>query len=129
MPSRSLDDLHPIFQPYARAFVAACRVDGLEVLVYCTRRTMEEQAELYAQGRTKPGRIVTHARPGQSAHNYGLALDAVPMLAGKPQWQTSSPLWQQFGRLARAAGCEWAGDWKRFREFPHVQMTSWKDYR
>lgn len=38
-------------------------------------RTFAEQDDIYAQGRTKPGKIVTKAKAGQSFHNYGLALD------------------------------------------------------
>jgi hypothetical protein len=38
-----------------------------------TLRTFQEQEMLYANGRTKPGKIVTKAKPGQSYHNYGLA--------------------------------------------------------
>jgi peptidoglycan L-alanyl-D-glutamate endopeptidase CwlK len=131
MPSRSLDDLHPVFQPYARAFKAACEVAGLDVLIYCTRRSNAEQAELYAQGRTVPGKRVTNAKPGSSAHNFGLALDGVPLFHGKPMWSTAgagADLWRQYGELALSAGCEWAGNWTRFREFPHVQMPNWRDY-
>jgi len=38
-------------------------------------RTGKEQSNLYAQGRTKPGTIVTNADEGESYHNYGLAVD------------------------------------------------------
>jgi peptidoglycan LD-endopeptidase CwlK len=131
MASKSIDDLQPVMQPHARAFEAACRVAGLPVLIYCTLRSIDEQATLYAQGRTTPGRIVTNAKPGSSAHNFGLALDAVPLLAGKPAWKTTGQellLWNQYGACARLAGLEWAGDWTRMREFPHVQMPSWRSY-
>lgn len=40
-----------------------------------TLRTFAEQDALYAQGRTKPGSIVTYARGGQSYHNFGIAID------------------------------------------------------
>jgi len=40
---------------------------------------MEEQAALYAIGRTAPGKIVTKARPGESYHNHGLAYDWAPL--------------------------------------------------
>jgi peptidoglycan L-alanyl-D-glutamate endopeptidase CwlK len=39
-------------------------------------RSMERQATLYAQGRTMPGKIVTWAKPGQSLHHYGCAVDS-----------------------------------------------------
>jgi peptidoglycan L-alanyl-D-glutamate endopeptidase CwlK len=42
-----------------------------------TLRTNKEQDALYEQGRTKPGKIVTFAKGGQSYHNYGLAIDIV----------------------------------------------------
>lgn len=38
-------------------------------------RTIEEQNDLYAQGRTKQGKKVTNAKGGSSFHNYGLAVD------------------------------------------------------
>jgi len=38
-------------------------------------RTFEEQDAIYAQGRTKPGKVVSYAKAGQSYHNYGLAID------------------------------------------------------
>lgn len=126
MSSRSLDDLHPIFRPMARAFVAAAMAADLEVLIYCTLRDSAEQNELYAHGRTKPGPIVTNARGGQSAHNYGMAFDGVPMLHGKPMWDQSHPLWKTYGEMAAAAGAEWAGTWISFVEFPHVQHPQWK---
>ena len=33
-------------------------------------RTFKEQDDIYAQGRTKKGKIVTDAKAGQSYHNY-----------------------------------------------------------
>lgn len=43
-------------------------------------RTWAEQDEKYAQGRTKPGAIVTFAKGGDSVHNYALAVDIVFMI-------------------------------------------------
>ena len=45
--------------------------------VICGTRTYDEQAELYAQGRTKPGPKVTNSPPGYSWHNFGVAWDFV----------------------------------------------------
>lgn len=126
--SRRIEDLQPIMQPRVRAWLAACKDAGLDILVTCTLRPWTEQAALYAQGRTTPGRVVTYARPGDSAHNHGLAVDFVPMAAGKPQWSATHPHWQIAGELAERAGLEWAGRWKRFREYPHVEMPVWRSY-
>ena len=126
MSSRRLEDLHPRVRAMCEAHLAACRAAGIDIIVTSTLRTMEEQAALYAQGRSTPGRKVTNAKPGQSFHNYGLAYDVVPLRAGKPVWGTIGPdlaLWQRVGALGKAQGLEWAGDWVRFKEFPHFQWT------
>jgi peptidoglycan L-alanyl-D-glutamate endopeptidase CwlK len=99
---------------------------GIEILVTCTYRSPVDQDKLYAQGRTAPGRIVTNARAWQSLHQYGVAFDVVPMREGKPVWGTTGAdgeLWQRVGIAGEASGLEWAGRWKRFREFPHFQYT------
>ena len=123
MASRSLFDLTPTMRAKVEQWVAACKARGVDVLVYCTLRSAEEQEALYAQGRSKPGRIVTKAKAWQSWHQYGKAVDAVPLIHGKPDWKYSAQVshWRIFAAEARKAGLEWAGDWKRFREYVHVQ--------
>ena len=126
MASRKLSDLAP---GYAQRFVQwldACRAQGLDLLVTSTLRTMAEQDALYAIGRTKPGKRVTNAKAGMSAHNYGLALDFVPIVDGKPEWTGKSAQWQMAGSLAGSYGLEWAGKWTRFRELAHVQVPGWR---
>ena len=129
MSSRSLFVLHPIFRPKADEFIKAAVKAGLDVLVYCTVRTMQEQADLYAQGRTKPGRIVTNAKPGESAHNFGLAFDGAPLIGGKIDWDTENPVWQLYGKVAVDTGLEWAGNWEHFKEYPHIQLPNWEQYK
>lgn len=127
MSSRALTALHPLFRPKAEAFVAATAKAGLDVLIYCTLRDLAEQSELYSCGRTKPGKIVTCAKAGQSAHNYGLAFDGAPLIHGRIAWDDHDS-WQIYGRVAADLGLEWAGTWTSFREMPHVQLPNWKQY-
>lgn len=125
--SRKLEDLHPKVEEMARQLLAAAENEGIDLLVTSTYRDHESQNELYAQGRTKPGRVVTNARGGRSWHNWRLAFDVVPMRNGKPVWGTSGDdlvLWKRVGELGKEVGLEWAGDWKRFKEFPHFQFTN-----
>lgn len=90
-------------------------------------RSWQQQAALYAQGRTKPGKIVTKARPGSSWHNYGLAIDLGLFRAGKyldaAEPKLAAMLYSELGRLAATQGVEWAGTWKSFPEGPHFQVT------
>ena len=121
--SRSLDDLLPQAKTRVEAFIASAKAQGIDLLVTSTYRDNASQEALYAQGRTAPGKVVTNARAGQSYHNYRCAVDVVPIRAGKPVWDAKDAVWQQVGALGKAAGLEWAGDWKRFRELAHFQYT------
>lgn len=141
MASRALTDLVPTVRSKVESWVSACEARGVSVLVYCTLRSAEEQAALYQIGRTVPpiGKIVTNAPAWSSAHQYGRAVDAVPTVHGKPLWRAFPsnsaeqafrasgelrhlvPEWAVFAEEAERAGLEWAGRWKSFREYVHVQ--------
>ena len=126
--SRSLDDLHPDFRALVDPWLASCRAEGIDILVTCTRRTLAEQQALYDQGRTKPGRIVTNAKPGQSAHNFGLAVDVVPLVNGKPVWDAMDHIWQTVGDLGMSHRLEWLGaPHSEFVEMAHFQFPRWRD--
>lgn len=84
--SRKIEDLNPVVAAKCKAFIAACKKAGIDVLITSTYRDVESQNAIYAQGRTKAGRIVTNAKGGQSFHNYRLAFDFVPIVKGKAQW-------------------------------------------
>jgi peptidoglycan LD-endopeptidase CwlK len=135
MASRLLTDLHAAIRPQAEAFVAAVHAAGIEMIVTATLRSLEEQAVLYAKGRTIPpiGRKyrVTNAQPGSSAHNYALALDIVPLYHGKPMWEfhanSPDPIWLKVGELGEKAGLEWFGrPTSPFIEGCHFQLPGWK---
>lgn len=126
MASRSLDDLHPEFRARVDMWLEKCALSGLDILVYCTYRSLEEQALEYAKGRTTPGKIVTNAKPGQSAHNYGLALDFVPMQNGRAQWSNKT-LYNAAINIAEDCGLESLRK-SKFPELAHLQMPGWRGY-
>lgn len=115
--------LEPVIQPKVEALLNAARAEGIELRVTQGLRTMEEQQALYDQGRTKPGPIVTNAKPGSSWHNFGLAFDVAVMKDGKPTWPADEALWQKIGALGKAQGLTWGGDFKNFPDRPHFQYT------
>lgn len=130
MASRSLDDLTPATAACARLMLARATAAGVDLLVTCTYRTEEEQAELYAKGRTTPGPIVTYAKPGESEHQKRTAIDVVPLVNGKPVWSNEGKglvLWMQVGMIGKLAGLEWSGKWpKSVRELAHFQLPKEK---
>lgn len=117
--SRKIEDLTPDTQVKCRRFVALCAKAGVDALITSTYRDNDSQAVLYAQGRTGPGNKVTNAGPGHSWHNYRVAFDFVPIVAGKAIWDDAK-MWATCGAIARECGLEWGGDWK-FKDKPHCQ--------
>lgn len=123
MASRKLSDLSPEVAEKAQQFLDQCKDQGIDVLIYCTLRDFKEQNDLYAQGRTKPGKIVTNARGGDSWHNWGRAFDCVPLVGGKPAWD-SQELYRKIGAIGESVGLEWAGRWTgKLKETAHFQYT------
>jgi peptidoglycan LD-endopeptidase CwlK len=112
--------LLPEAQPYARALVTKAGADGITIKVISGLRTYDEQNDLYAQGRTKPGRIVTNARGGFSNHNFGIAFD-VGVFEGS-QYLDESPKYKAVGVLGTDLGLEWGGNWKTIQDEPHFQL-------
>ena len=131
MASRNLADLHPHMRMLAERLLARASQAGIPLTVICTLRSMAEQAELYAQGRTKPGAIVTNARPGYSYHNFGLAIDVVPtrLLMTKnwgdtPDYRSEADaLWQELGSLGVDIGLTWGGDFTALKDRPHFEWS------
>lgn len=105
-----------------RAYPSA-RELGYVVKVICGTRSWKEQEELYAKGRTAPGPRVTNAKAGSSWHNYGVAWD-VGLFTASGGYVTDGKVYERFGKLAGLpVGCEWGGDWKSFKDFPHYQWV------
>ncbi|MCL2357519.1 MAG: M15 family metallopeptidase [Defluviitaleaceae bacterium] len=120
--SRNIDDLHPALARGCRELIARMNRAGFSAVgVSSTLRDHAMQNHLFAQGRTRPGNIVTNARGGQSWHNWGLAFDIFQNIRGQ-EWnnprffETAGELWEEMGG-------EWGGRWVSFRDTPHFQYT------
>lgn len=87
----NLDLLAPKVRRLGLEAVAECQAMGFQVEIFETWRSLDRQENLYAQGRTKPGRIVSHAVPGKSFHLYGLAFDWAFKIKGNWSWDDSLP--------------------------------------
>ena len=106
-------------------------------------RTIEEQNELYAKGRTKPGNRVTNAKGGASFHNYGLAIDFA-LLYDKDVNGTFESLswdilkdfdvdgesdWMEVVDIFEDAGYTWGGRFNSIKDNPHLEKHfnhTWK---
>lgn len=117
-----LAGLEPTTAARARAMLERIARSGRRVAITSGRRTFEEQAALYAQGRTTPGPIVTYAPPGTSLHELGRALDVAPLdHLARPHWPSDLALWRAFGEAGEASGLRWGGRWSK-PDLPHFEL-------
>ena len=118
--SDELAFLHPAIRERVQAIQGELNGAGLNFHVFEAFRSPQRQAYLYAQGRTRPGKIVTYAEPWKSYHQYGLAVDFVLKTNGNWDWSDNGPnaaAWKQLHKIGRAHGMEPL----KF-ETPHLQM-------
>jgi len=112
------DPLKKIIQSLADRFHKATGEDLYLVEGY---RSQEKQKALYEQGRTASGPIVTDAGPLFSFHNYGLAIDVVPVpLKETSNWSPSHSYWNILGKIGESLGLEWGGKWAN-QDKPHFE--------
>jgi len=128
---RAIDTLAPYFQKRVRGWCTEMVNSKIPPLIYCGRRTMEEQTALYSLGRSAPGRIVTKARAGESFHNHGLAFDWVPLKIWTKNpdlyvadWndETAFRLGEHVGQSFELAAISWETGHLQASEFP-----TWRD--
>ena len=136
-----LSALHPVLAKKVITLLEECEVVGDRFRITQSLRSMEAQRAIYMQGRhplvavneyrvsigfppikETENRIVTHAPPGYSFHNFGLAAD-VCYATGKPYSDKDRHVtWEGFGSLAEAHELTWGGWWKK-PDRPHVEWT------
>ncbi len=124
--SRDIKMCHPRLQEKAEKLITECAKQGLIVKLGECFRSAAEQDALYAQGRTKPGNIVTNARGSSysSMHQWGIAFDVIRN-DGKGAYNNSDNWFQKVGKIGRSLGLEWGGDWTSPVDMPHFQLPDW----
>lgn len=127
MIDRDLSKLYPPFAFTIAKFIGEWNAQHPDqtIGIFEGFRSFDRQAELYAQGRTRLGKVVTNAMPGFSFHNYGLACDIVfdadPVKpAIQYSWDARFP-WDKMGKMAQSNGLDWSGSWRLFKELAHVE--------
>lgn len=132
--AKNVATLHSKVQQIFRNWIAECQIlaktFNYEYKAISGNRTWEEQAKIYAQGRTAPGKIVTNAKPGYSNHNYGIAVDMGVFKDGK-YLDDSNPseaeaFHKKAAEIAEKYNIEWGGSWKSFKDYPHFEYKTGK---
>ncbi|CDN44260.1 MULTISPECIES: M15 family metallopeptidase [unclassified Paenibacillus] len=122
--------LHPVLDRKKDELISLAAAKGIKVVITDGFRSSAEQDVLYSKGREGGGSIVTHARGGESYHNYGLAIDfALKDRTGDIIWdmeydgnKNGKADWLEVVAIAKSLGFTWGGDWPQFPDNPHLQM-------
>lgn len=112
-----LQSLHPYFRDKIIQLVSNCRAKGIELVVVESYRTHAKQSEYY-----KMGRQYTRSAGGKSKHQYGLAVDVVPVINNVPQWENTN-LWRKVGVEGEKLGLRWGGRWKSPYDPAHFEWS------
>ena len=135
--SSSILLLHPELEKKKEELKKLCEEKGIKIKITQSVRTVEEQDELYDQGRKTEGEIVTNAKGTdyESNHQWGVAFDVcITEYKDKDgNWVKCNTDEEKFddsklasvGEVGKSIGLEWGGDWKDFTDTPHFQL---KDY-
>ena len=126
MLNRNLNDLDPRLKPMVEELLKI-NINGYYPFLVEGFRSNKRQSELYAKGRSAPGRIITYAKAGGSDHNYGRAIDIA--FKKKYDWRLSwsKDLYKGLVPYAKKLGFKWGGDWVKFSDMPHFYIE--KDYK
>ena len=112
-----LTSLHPYFRDQIIKLINTCRRKGIELAVVETFRTRAKQSEYFSMGSE-----YTLTKGGKSRHQYGLAVDVVPIVKGKPQWDNKY-LWKKIGIVGESLGLRWGGRWRSIYDPGHFEWS------
>lgn len=114
---RDINELLPAAQKACRLFMKKCGEADLKIFITETYRSQARQNELYAQGRTKPGQIVTWTT--ESNHTDRLAWDIACI--GKELYDIS--VLNKAGKIGKSLGITWGGEWST-PDKPHFEVKA-----
>ena len=116
--------LHPWLDYKLTVLLKKCAKKTIYLIITEGFRTKEHQDELYAQGRTTPGKIVTNSKGSNyaSQHMWGIAFD----IAIKYKKDLYDPATiKKVAKIAKGIGLAWGGDWQSFVDTPHFYLPTW----
>jgi hypothetical protein len=112
-----LNSLHPFFRDQVQTLIAKCKAKGIEVMVVETYRTHAKQHEYKTMGKK-----YTSSGAGHSKHQYGLAVDVVPVVDSVAVWNNAL-LWRKIGAIGEKLGLRWGGRWRKPYDPGHFEWT------
>ena len=112
-----LSALHPFFRDKVIELISVCHAKGIELAVVETYRTVAKQNEY-----KKLGKIYTRSVGGRSKHQYGLAVDVVPIIDDSATWHNET-VWKKIGQAGEKLGLRWGGRWRHPYDPGHFEWS------
>jgi hypothetical protein len=112
-----LEALHPYFRDKIVTLINNCKAQGITLAVVESYRTHAKQNEYKTMGKK-----YTRSGGGKSKHQYGLAVDLVPMVDSVAVWDNIA-LWKKIGVTGEKLGLRWGGRWKKPYDPGHFEWT------
>jgi len=112
-----LHSLHPYFRDKISQLIRNCKAKGIELAIVESYRTHAKQAEYFGMGRK-----YTRSAGGKSKHQYGLAVDVVPIIDSVAVWDNLT-LWKKIGTEGEKLGLRWGGRWRSPFDPAHFEWT------
>jgi peptidoglycan LD-endopeptidase CwlK len=126
---RSLKKLQGVHPDLVRVMEIAIGRSPVDFGITCGVRTLEQQQDLFAQGRSIPGPIVTWTMDSKhliQEDGFGHAVDVAAYINGKVSW--NEKYYDIIGRVVKATAKDmfinviWGGDFKRNKDRPHFEL-------
>jgi hypothetical protein len=112
-----LHSLHPYFRDKISQLIRNCKKKGIELAIVESYRTHAKQSEYFGMGRK-----YTRSAGGKSKHQYGLAVDVVPVIDSVAVWDNLA-LWRKIGTEGEKLGLRWGGRWRSPFDPAHFEWT------
>ena len=112
-----LSALHPYFRDKVMELISICKSKGIELAIVETYRTVAKQNEYKTLGK-----IYTRTSGGRSKHQYGLAIDVVPVIDSVPSWHNEA-VWTKVGPVGEKLGLRWGGRWRHPYDPGHFEWS------
>lgn len=144
LSKKSLAVLETVDPRMQKVVKRAIEITEVDFGVVQGNRSKDDQAKLYGQGRTAAemqakGLPIKYAQPNlpkvtwtmNSNHIGGRAVDLMPYVNGKAEWDNSGKLglWPKIAKAMKQASTElgisieWGGDWKKTVDRPHFELS------
>jgi hypothetical protein len=113
-----LNSLHPYFRDQIIELIRQCKAKGIELAIVEAYRTPSKQNEYRSMGKK-----YTRSSGGFSKHQYGLAIDVVPIVDSVAEWHNAA-LWKKVGTVGERLGLRWGGRWRHPYDPGHFEWTN-----